>query len=157
MAMLRTSGLEPSSAPSAMTSLDQRVRLGRERVALQSAVLIAALVPVSAGLAGIVLGPELLGATAADFPSFDSHLRYLSGLLLGIGLAFWSLVPRIERAGALFRLLTFLVVAGGVARLLSLAIVGAPSRPMLGGLIMELIVTPLLCLWQARIARESAT
>jgi hypothetical protein len=140
-----------------MTSLDQRVRLGRERVALQSAVLIAALVPVSAGLAGIVLGPELLGATAADVPSFDSHLRYLSGLLLGIGLAFWSLVPRIERAGAVFRPLTFLVVAGGVARLLSLAIVGAPSRPMLGGLIMELIVTPLLCLWQARIARESAT
>ncbi len=157
MAKFPASGAEPAPTPLTMMAGDGRVRLGRERRLLQCAVLIAGLVPVSAGLAAVLLGADLLHATAEDHPSLDSHLRYLSGLLLGIGLAFWSLVPRIERAGAVFRPLTFLVVAGGSARLLSLVIVGAPSRPMLGGLIMELIVTPLLCLWQARIARESAT
>src|SRR5262245_42228928 len=137
-----------------MTTIDRRARLERERRLLQSAVLIGGLVPVAAGLAGIILGPGLLHATADDSSSLDSHLRYLSGLLLGIGLAFWSLVPRIERAGVVFRLLTFVVVAGGIARLASLTGVGMPSRPMLAGLIMELIVTPLLCIWQARVARE---
>jgi hypothetical protein len=34
--------------------------------------------------------------------SSDSHLRYLSGLLLGIGLCFWSTVPRIEAKTARF-------------------------------------------------------
>jgi len=44
--------------------------------ALQIAVAIGGLVPVSAGLAGIVLGPDLSGATAASL-ELDSHFRYL--------------------------------------------------------------------------------
>ncbi len=119
--------------------------------------MIAGLVPVSTGLAGIILGPELLEATGPDYSSLDSHVRYLSGLLLGIGLTFWSLVPRIERVSEPFRLLTMLVLTGGIARFASLVVIGTPSWPMVGGLVMELIITPLLCLWQARIARESAT
>jgi molybdopterin biosynthesis enzyme len=33
-----------------------------------------------------------------------------------------------------------------------LFVVGVPSAPMSAALVMELIVTPLLCLWQSRIA-----
>jgi hypothetical protein len=87
--------------------------------------------------------------------SLDSHFRYLSGLLLGIGLAFWSLIPGIAEQGRAFRLLTFLVVVGGLGRLIALAVVGAPSAPMLFGLGMELVVTPSLCLWQARVAARA--
>ena len=65
------------------------------------------------------------------------------------------LIPRIERQTTRFRALTFLVVTGGCARLISLAMAGTPSRPMLAALVMELVVTPLLCLWQGRIARSS--
>ena len=46
-----------------------------------------------------------------------------------------------------------LVVAGGLARLLSWVTVGAPSAGHRLGLMMELGVVPLLMLWQARIAR----
>jgi len=56
----------------------------------------------------------------------DSHFRYLSGLLLGIGLGFWSTIPRIEANGDRFRLLSFIVVAGGLARFTSLALIGLP-------------------------------
>jgi hypothetical protein len=112
-------------------------------------------VPVAAGLAGVLLGPRMTGDVVAGFvdpPSLDSHFRYLSGLLLGIGLSFWSLIPNIAAQGAAFRLLTAIVVAGGLGRLLGLLLIGVPSPPMLFGLTMELLITPLLCLWQSRIA-----
>ncbi len=118
---------------------------------LQVLVAVLGLVPVLAGLAGIVLGPSM--AVPIDAPlALDSHFRYLSGLLLAIGLGFWSTIPRIEREAARFRLLTALVLMGGLSRLLGLALRGVPPAPMLFGLCMELGVTPLLCWWQYRIA-----
>lgn len=120
---------------------------------LQTAVAIAGLVPVSAGLAGIVAGPEMAGA-AISAPGLDSHFRYLSGLLLGIGLVFWWSIPDIAGQGRLFRALTFLVAVGGVSRLFGLVLEGAPPSPMLFGLAMELGVTPLLCAWQWRVSRR---
>jgi hypothetical protein len=122
-----------------------------EKRLLQICVLIAACVPVLAGLAGVVMGPDFIGM-AGDI-SADSHFRYLSGLLLAIGLGFWSYVPSIETKTKRFRLLTLIVVMGGMTRLISLVSIGVPSKPMLFGLMMELVVAPLLCAWQARLAK----
>ena len=127
----------------------------QERRLLQMAVAIAGLVPVLGGLAGVAGGIALFQSDSPDYVTFDSHFRYLSGLLVGIGLLFWSLVPRIETAGRIFQALTFVVVVGGLARFASLVADGAPSRLMIGALVMELVVTPLLCAWQMRIARRS--
>ncbi|MEI7711613.1 MAG: DUF4345 domain-containing protein [Rhodospirillales bacterium] len=121
-----------------------------ERRLLQAAVLLAGIVPVSAGTAGIFLGAGLAGGGSIDL---DSHVRYLSGLLLGIGLVFWGTIPRIERRAAIFQALTGIVAIGGLARLLGLFVAGVPSTPMTAALGMELAVTPLLCLWQRRIAQ----
>jgi hypothetical protein len=74
------------------------VRLDRERRALQALLAVGAILPVTAGGAGIALGPGAFGADAAS-ADLASHGAYLSGLLLAIGLAFWSCVPRIERRG----------------------------------------------------------
>jgi hypothetical protein len=127
-----------------------------ERRLLQIAVLLAGVVPVSAGAAGVFLGVSLL-ANAAPGSDLDSHFRYLSGLLLAIGLAFWIMVPRIERHGTMFRLLGAVVVVGGIGRLVGVLLAGPPSRDMLLTLVMELGVTPLLCLWQARVAALAVT
>ncbi len=117
------------------------------RAALQVVVAVCGLVPVGAGLAGVMLGPRLAGMTAGD-ASLDSHFRYLSGLLLGIGLLFWSAIPTIERQGWLVRALTLIVVVGGLGRAMSALMVGEPALPMRLALIMELLVTPAICLWQ---------
>ena len=123
-----------------------------EKRALQLAVAVAGLVPICAGLAGVLRGSAFLSDPGGPAAA-DSHLRYLSGLLLGIGLAFWSCIPAIERRTGLVRALTLIVVAGGLARAWGLTQSGWPGAGMAGALVMELVVTPLLCLWQARVAR----
>ena len=94
--------------------MQQGYHLRRERRWLQVAIILASLVPIAAGLAGIILGPGMIetGSTA----NLDSHFRYLSGVLLAIGLAFLSLVPRIETQTLRFQLLTLIVFIGGLAR-----------------------------------------
>jgi hypothetical protein len=132
------------------------VTSARPAIALRIAVALGGLVPVAAGLAGIVTGAAMLGGHPAANLTLDSHLRYLSGLLLGIGLGFWSTIPRIEQQTARFRLLTAIVVIGGLGRLYGIVAEGLPPAPMLFGLVMELGVTPLLCWWQGRVAASGA-
>jgi hypothetical protein len=115
-----------------------------ERRLLQIAVALAGLVPVSAGALGAV---DRLGLHAG------SHGRYLSGLLLAIGLIFWWTIPAIERRGTVVRTLTAIVLLGGLARLAGVPATGAPLSVALP-LVMELGVTPLLALWRERVERR---
>jgi hypothetical protein len=119
---------------------------------LQIAVALGGLVPVLGGALG-ALRPELLDL--AGPPHALTHAAYLSGLLLGLGLGFWSLIPAIETRGPGFSLLTSLVVLGGLARALTAARLGAWGLSVLAPLVMELGVTPALWLWQRRVARSS--
>jgi len=128
--------------------------MDRERKLLQQTVAIVATIPVAAGLYGVLFGQALTGDAVSI--SAESHFRFMSGLLLGIGLCFWSTLPRIEERTNRFRLLTVLVVVGGLGRLVGLALTGLPSLFMIGGLILELVVTPALCLWQTRVANRYA-
>ncbi len=126
----------------------------REKRFLQQAIAVAGLVPVATGLFGVLFGHSITGDQTSV--SADSHFRYLSGLLLGVGLCFWSCIANIEEKTTFFRFLTLVVVIGGLSRFLGLYLTGVPSLAMLGGLFMELAVTPALCLWQTRIANQYA-
>jgi hypothetical protein len=124
-----------------------------EKRALQCAIALGSLVPIGAGAAGVLMGPRMLGHTAIVSGDLDSHFRYLSGLLLGIGLAYVSTIPAIETRQQRFRLLTVIVVVGGLGRLLHLLSSGFASQVSVAALVMELLVTPGLALWQWRVAR----
>jgi hypothetical protein len=71
--------------------------------------------------------------------------------LLAIGLAYWTTVSNIDGKTGRFRLLTALVVVGGLSRLLGVALGDTLSWSSGGALAMELLVAPLLCLWQGGI------
>lgn len=123
-------------------------------------VFILAMIPLSAGLAGVFRGTEFPGFLVesgnADGPS---HFRFLSGIFLAMGLAYWSCAFNWGNAtwgGPLprFRLLCALTIAGGLARLLSVLLDGTPSNGHLVGLGMELIVVPLLLVWSFRFTPE---
>ena len=120
------------------------------RRSLQIAVAIAGLVPVSAGALG-ALRPELLSLSGP--PHAFTHAAYLSGLLLGIGIGFWSAIPGIETHRGRVTLLTAIVVLGGLARLLAAARMGVWTPSVTLPLVMELGVTPAMWLWQGRISR----
>lgn len=125
-----------------------------ERRALQIAVGAAALVPVTAGWAGIIGGAGFLGLFGPAVAL--THAAYLSGLLLGVGLGFWSTIPGIERQGRAFTLLAGVVVVGGLARAWTALRLGAASPFIAGPLLMELGVTPVLWLWQRKLCRRMA-
>jgi hypothetical protein len=132
-----------------------RMNALRERRLLQVAVAVACLVPLAAGGSGVIRGAEMMhGVGKAPPIDLDSHFRYLSGLLLGMGLAFSWCIPAIERRTLLFRALGLIAILGGLARLLGLLLRGAPGAGHLFGLAMELGTVPLLLLWQARVARR---
>lgn len=127
-----------------------------ERRLLQAVVALACAVPLVAGGTGIVRGAEWL-AQAPVATDLDSHFRYISGIFLGVGLAFASCIPGIERKGARMRMLAAFVVIGGLARAYSLAEDGPPSIGHQFGLAMELIVVPCLVAWQSGFARRWAS
>ena len=118
---------------------------------LKTVVAAACVVPITAGGAGVLLGPAMVGIETASLAA-DSHYRYLSGLLLGIGILFLSAVPRIERATGRFRLLALIVVIGGLSRLSGVLLSRDADLSTLFALAMELGMTPALVLWQARVA-----
>lgn len=122
-----------------------------EKRALQAAILLVALIPLSAGLAGVLAGPHFFQVAAGV--TADSHMRYLSGLLLGIGILALAIVPHVERRTERMGALTLIVFVGGLSRLYSLIMVGQPNTVMTCALFVELGLTPALYLWQRRVAR----
>ena len=65
----------------------------RERKLLQQSVAIVATIRVATALYGILFGQALTGDAVSI--SAESHFRFMSGFLLGIGLCFWSTLPGI--------------------------------------------------------------
>jgi hypothetical protein len=65
----------------------------------------------------------------------------------------WT-VPWIEQQGTLFRWLWAAVFLGGVSRLLSWLVIGAPL-PYIGFLLLEIVGAPLFIYWQSRVAQSA--
>lgn len=122
-----------------------------ERKLLQVAFALAGLVLVGFGLAGVVFGAAFMDLSGNVV--MDSYIRFLKGMLLAIGLVYWSSVPDIERRSERISLVTFILVLGAVPRLMAVIGHGVPTIGILIGLAGELIFAPLLWLWQGRVAR----
>ena len=131
------------------------MRPAAERWLFQLVVFVGALVPISAGAAGVLQGPGMIHGLVPWNADLDSHFRYLSGLLLGIGIAYMMCIPHIERRRDIFAYLSLIVIVGGCGRLVAAANDGFPTAPHRFAFVMELVVVPLLLLWSRRIGRPA--
>ena len=121
-----------------------------ERTLLQVAVAVAGLAGVTLGLTGVLFGT--MHADLSGDVVLDSYVRFGKGVLLAIGLIYWSCLPQIERRGERISLVTFILVVGTVSRLLSAIGHGVPTLGIIANLIAGLVFVPLLWVWQRHVA-----
>ena len=91
-----------------------------------------------------------------DFLVQDSHVRFLGGVWIGVGLLL-SLSPiHLQRCRAALTLVFGLIFLGGLARLgqMNFAVTFGPD--VAGSLAAEVIGMPVLYLWLRRALREGA-
>jgi hypothetical protein len=122
-----------------------------QRKLLQIAMAVAGLAGVGLGLTGVLFGT--MYADLSGDVVLDSYVRFLKGVLLAIGLIYWSCIPQIERRGERIALVTFILVFGTLSRLLTVIGHGVPTLGIIGNLVAGLILVPLLWLWQRHVAR----
>jgi len=121
-----------------------------ERKLLQIVFAAAGLVLVGFGLAGVFFGANFMDLSGNVV--MYSYFRFLKGMLLAIGLIYWSSIPDIERHGERVSLVTFILVLGAVPRLMAVIGHGVPTIGILIGLAGELVFAPLLWLWHRHVA-----
>jgi Domain of unknown function (DUF4345) len=124
-----------------------------ERKLLQIAVAFAGLIGVGFGLAGVVFGTALVDIF--DDGAIDSSVRFFKGMLLAVGLIYWSCIPDIERRGERISLVTFILVCGAASRLMAVIGHGVATMGILISLIAGLVLVPLLWLWQRHVAQAA--
>jgi hypothetical protein len=118
---------------------------------------ILGLIPVGTGLIGLLgtSDPLYVAEHVSRSVLLDSNLRFFAGVWLGLGLALFWLIPRIETKSALFRAIWAAIFIGGLGRLLSMAFMAVPPAPFIAFTVLEVMGAPLFVYWQARVARAA--
>lgn len=96
----------------------------------------------------------LYGAAAVpELAALDSNLRFLGGIGVAMALLLLWLTPAIAERTTAFRVVWGCRLLGGVGRLVSVAAVGPPPKPMLVFTVSEVFVIPLLLYWQSTLGK----
>jgi hypothetical protein len=127
----------------------------RSRRALQVVLGVLALIPLGTGLMDVVVSTAALPGAPSVTPELDSNYRFFGVVWAGMGVALIWAIPRVERATTLLRGVFAVVFLGGLARCLSLVMVGVPEPMFLGLIVLELTAPPIVIAWQSRIATDS--
>lgn len=108
-------------------------------------------VPIASGLVAIIAGPAFAPGGAPTTASLDSEYRFVNVFWLGAGLTlYWTLLRPAPRA-LVTRLVLVLAASGGIARLISVAVVGWPHPVFIGTIGLELVVVPIVIWWHSRV------
>jgi hypothetical protein len=108
-------------------------------------------VPIASGLFAIIGGPIAAPGGGSTTASVDSEYRFVNVFWLGAGLIlYWSLLKPAPRA-LVTRVVLIVAATGGIARLISVAVVGWPHPVFIAALGLELVVVPLVIWWHSRV------
>lgn len=104
--------------------------------------------------ADVALGANIPISVIND-PVLDSQNRFLGVSFAIFGVLFFLCATDLQKYKTVFYCLIALFFAGGIARLVSLAVVGLPSIQILILTALELLVPPLLLIWHKASVVES--
>jgi hypothetical protein len=118
----------------------------------QAVLVVLGLFVAGTGLMDVVFGPAVLPGAPEAAPTLDSNYRFFAVMWLAIGVALLSVVPRVREATTVLRFVCAAVFVGGFARIVSWSAAGQPHGLMVFFIGVELIVPPVLVVWQRRLA-----
>lgn len=84
----------------------------------------------------------------------DSHIRYFGGLYVGVGLFLLLAVTDLRKYQPALNLIFFLIFMGGLARFTMLRPDIIFGRDIIGSLLAELVLMPILYVWLSRIVKS---
>ena len=119
---------------------------------------LLSIIPLIGVVIGYGPGVAFLMPEGSDFPArLDNQFRYLSGVYLGVtGAALWAMINPAKHLAPI-RIACLGVFAGGIGRVVSMVHMGPPDdMNMIVGVGIELVLVPLMLLWQTRIAANAA-
>ena len=96
--------------------------------------------------ADVALGANLPVAVLGD-PVLDSQNRFFGVSFSVFGVLFYLCATDLEKYEKVFICLLAVFFAGGIARLVSMALVGVPSMQVVVLTGLELLMPPLLVIW----------
>lgn len=118
----------------------------------RSLSLVAALfgaVCMIISLAHIAIGPRAIPGAIPVNPTMDSEDRFYATLFLGFGAAIVWCSRDLTARRQPFGLLLLVFFLGGIARLISAAMVGLPNQLFISLGLLELLLPPLFWWWLA--------
>jgi hypothetical protein len=119
---------------------------------LQAVLTLGGVVGVATGIFGIATGAEGMPGDNAAGASVESELRFLYVFWIAYGLALIRVAPRAVTETWAVRALALILFVAGLARAVAWLDVGRPDGLFVALMVVELVLPPLLVVWQARLA-----
>jgi hypothetical protein len=100
--------------------------------------------------ADVLLGANLSAAAIAD-PVLDSQNRFYGVAFALYGLLLWLCATNLPKYATVVRCVLWVFFAGGMARIVSIALYGWPPPLVMALGVSELLLPPLLIRWISRV------
>jgi uncharacterized membrane protein len=125
------------------------------RRGLQFTLCFFGVTVIVVALIHVVFGPTIAPGSVPVNATLDSQDRFYGTVFGGSGVGLLWCVRDVENKGIFVRFLALTIFAGGLARLVSMAVMGMPHAFIVGLTLLELFVPPALVLAQRRVSRAA--
>jgi hypothetical protein len=126
------------------------------RILAPFCILVGALHLVLGLHADVLLGAKIPVDVIAD-PTLDSQNRFYGTAFTIYGALLWFCASDLGKYAPVLRRLLAVFFAGGLARIVSVAVRGAPTPTVLGLMAIELLVPLAIFAWLSRATAARAT
>jgi Domain of unknown function (DUF4345) len=125
------------------------------RKALQVLVVLCGITAIFISLLHIVLGPAAIPGSIPVNATMDSEERFYATLLTAYGVALLWCAKGIEQKSMFVYFLAGVFLAGGLARIVSIAVVGLPHPFFIAMMVLEMGLPVVVGLMQFQVSRAA--